>query len=263
MQTSVLLLQVRRLRGDGSCFYRAVTFQLVFQAISTSTQGILLAALQQAQKDITFADAEIVNDFAEPLYALLTKQPATTPDEVVQAFNDYEISNSAVVVRLLLSSIAVKPLITRCCPSSSAWSPRHLSASRKTITCRSSFPTKTTCASWTPRQVCRPWRTFAPTTSRRVIVRPIIWPSRRYLKPSTLASRWRSWISLSLQQAVKVTCRLMSCQRTLSSWRGPRSPLVVQSYFSDLATMIFCCRDLSCASCRKHQLNVVCKETQM
>lgn len=95
-----MLLQVRRLRGDGSCFYRAITFQLVFQAVATSTQGTLLAALQQAQKDITFADAEIVHDFAEPLYALLTKQPPTTPDEVVQAFNDYEISNSAVVVRV-------------------------------------------------------------------------------------------------------------------------------------------------------------------
>lgn len=87
------------MRGDGSCFYRATTFQLVLHACrSPDCATKLVDALKAAQKDILFAEADIVNDFAEPLYDLLEKRPLPNEAELVQAFNDFEISNSSIVV---------------------------------------------------------------------------------------------------------------------------------------------------------------------
>lgn len=79
------------------------------KTVQSATQ--LLDTLKAAQKDILFADAEIVNDFAEPLYALLEKRPLPTEAELVQAFNDSEISNSSIVVRLHIRRLRLSAYI--------------------------------------------------------------------------------------------------------------------------------------------------------
>jgi ubiquitin thioesterase protein OTUB1 len=98
---------IRRLRGDGDCFYRAVAFAFASSAIRQGATDQASARLQSLDAEVgTFFDREIVQDFAEPLQQLLKERPAE--EALLARFNDPEVSNSTVVYLRLLSSAHIR-----------------------------------------------------------------------------------------------------------------------------------------------------------
>lgn len=110
---------LRRLKGDGNCFYRAFSYAYI--------NGI--QHLQDAQKDLvirhidntlellkqTDVDEEIARDFFEPFQKAVTDATSVKRNDyeaqsesLQKTFNDSEASNSIVVYMRLLASAYLK-----------------------------------------------------------------------------------------------------------------------------------------------------------
>lgn len=104
---------VRRLRGDGDCFYRAVSFALISSAVKRGPAACeqLLQRLKITDPQIyAFADKDIVDDFSEPVHNLLgaNETPLLSDGNLLEKFNQDEVSNSAVVYFRLLASAQLR-----------------------------------------------------------------------------------------------------------------------------------------------------------
>ncbi|GAA97286.1 uncharacterized protein L969DRAFT_42269 [Mixia osmundae IAM 14324] len=103
---------LRKLRGDGDCFYRAFAFawleEIATQGGTLAAQALSLIELQLPLLEAAGYDSEIVQDFYEPLRTMLEKL-ATSKSEsheayLLERFNDAETSNSTVVFLRLIAS---------------------------------------------------------------------------------------------------------------------------------------------------------------
>lgn len=111
---------IRRLKGDGNCFYRAFGFAYIHTLLTmndrplhhftTQHLGSTLELLKQAG-----FEEDVVKDFYEPFQKLMAMMHSTDPatpqlDEkkLFEVFNDPEKSNSIVVYLRLLTSAFLK-----------------------------------------------------------------------------------------------------------------------------------------------------------
>lgn len=111
---------IRRLKGDGNCFYRAFGFTYIHTLLTmndrplhhftTQHLGSTLELLKQAG-----FEEDVVKDFYDPFQELMAMMHSTDPatpqlDEkkLLEVFNDPEKSNSIVVYLRLLTSAFLK-----------------------------------------------------------------------------------------------------------------------------------------------------------
>ncbi|TIB33394.1 hypothetical protein E3P84_02181 [Wallemia ichthyophaga] len=104
----------RRIRGDGNCFYRAVSYAFVEKVCSASTADTTKERLQRVTipllSELGF-DSEIMQDFYQPLLTILdnTKDPSIPLNEYLKVtLNDDETSNSIVVFLRYLTSATIR-----------------------------------------------------------------------------------------------------------------------------------------------------------
>ncbi|TIA95546.1 hypothetical protein E3P96_03815 [Wallemia ichthyophaga] len=104
----------RRIRGDGNCFYRAVSYAFVEKVCSASTADTTKERLQRVAipllSELGF-DSEIMQDFYQPLLTILdnTKDPSIPLNEYLKVtLNDDETSNSIVVFLRYLTSATIR-----------------------------------------------------------------------------------------------------------------------------------------------------------
>ncbi|KAL8291502.1 hypothetical protein RQP46_002480 [Phenoliferia psychrophenolica] len=108
---------VRRLRGDGDCFYRAFAFAYVERLLKESPAAAK-TALDKVESLLPLLDQanyakDIYDDFYDPLRVLLTSLSPTstsrpTAASLLTSFNDPETSNSIVVFLRLVTSAYLK-----------------------------------------------------------------------------------------------------------------------------------------------------------
>jgi len=116
-------LGVRRAKGDGDCFYRALAFAYISQLLESSDQDLSVTtalALLESQLDMfkhpDVGFHEIVyEDFYDTFTGLIKSiiqpqpdMPKLTPQRLLEAFNDAETSNSIVVYLRLLTSAEIR-----------------------------------------------------------------------------------------------------------------------------------------------------------
>ena len=107
--------QLRRIRGDGNCFYRALSFAFVELAARKNTSHLAKSHLERVGlpllSELGF-DSDIMQDFYQPLLNILTN---VTDNSL--ALNDYlkvtlnddeEVSNSTVVFLRYLTSATIR-----------------------------------------------------------------------------------------------------------------------------------------------------------
>ncbi|ORY72930.1 peptidase C65 Otubain-domain-containing protein [Leucosporidium creatinivorum] len=105
---------LRRLRGDGDCFYRAFAFSYLERLIPLPPSAAQLA-LAKVESLLPLLDQagfqkDIYDDFYEPLRDLLlalgpdSKLPRPTATSLHASFNDTETSNAIIVFLRLLTS---------------------------------------------------------------------------------------------------------------------------------------------------------------
>ncbi|KAM0786215.1 hypothetical protein ACM66B_007018 [Microbotryomycetes sp. NB124-2] len=109
---------LRRLRGDGDCFYRAFAFGYVERLVPQPPSAAQLA-LAKLESLLPLLDQagfmkDIYEDFYEPLRDLLVAlgpsppRPRPTVSSLHDSFNDPEVSNAIVVFLRLLTSAYLK-----------------------------------------------------------------------------------------------------------------------------------------------------------
>ncbi|WFD44701.1 ubiquitinyl hydrolase 1 [Malassezia psittaci] len=111
---------LRRLKGDGNCFYRALGFAYVYTILTMEDRPLHHFANQHLESTLELLkqskyDEEVVKDFYEPLQELMSDMYSTDPtktpltvDQLVKTFNDPEKSNSIVVYLRMVTSAFLK-----------------------------------------------------------------------------------------------------------------------------------------------------------
>lgn len=111
---------LRRVKGDGDCFYRAFAFAFIYKIMMMKDRPMHHFTVKHVESTLQLLkqagfDEEVVTDFYEPLKNLLNRMYSTDPETkelnehaLVQAMNDPEQSNSIVVYLRLLTSAFLK-----------------------------------------------------------------------------------------------------------------------------------------------------------
>ncbi|WFD29496.1 ubiquitinyl hydrolase 1 [Malassezia sp. CBS 17886] len=111
---------MRKLRGDGNCFYRAFGFAYVQTILSMDDRPLHHFTTQHLESTIEMlkhagTEEEIAREFFEPLRLLMNMIQSTDPTvpslteaKLVEVFNDPEQSNSIVVYLRLVTSAFLK-----------------------------------------------------------------------------------------------------------------------------------------------------------
>lgn len=111
---------IRRLKGDGNCFYRAFGFAYIYTVLSMDDRPLHHFAKQHLDSTLDILkqagyDEEVVKDFYEPLTELMGRihstDPSTPPltdESLVETFNNPEKSNSIVVYLRMITSAFLK-----------------------------------------------------------------------------------------------------------------------------------------------------------
>lgn len=113
-------LGLRRVRGDGNCFYRIFGFTYLLTILKMDDRPLHHFTMKHLESTLELLkqqnfDEDIVKDFYAPFADLMSRMHTTDPDiqvlnekTLVQAFNDPEKSNSIVVYLRLLTSAYLK-----------------------------------------------------------------------------------------------------------------------------------------------------------
>lgn len=117
------IIGLRRMKGDGNCFYRAFGFAYISTVLSMNDRPLHHFASQHLDSTLNLLkqagfEEEVVKDFFEPFRKLMSQiystDPATTPLNeklLIEAFNDPEKSNSIVAYLRMVTSAFLKVCI--------------------------------------------------------------------------------------------------------------------------------------------------------
>ncbi|KAI0060151.1 cysteine proteinase, partial [Artomyces pyxidatus] len=112
---------IRRTRGDGDCFYRSLAFAYIERILTSSDQSLaVMTSISTLEATLPMLDAAgfqkmVYEDFYETLMALIRRigDPDVhgkylTPEVLLEAFQDPEVSNYVVVFLRLLTSAQIR-----------------------------------------------------------------------------------------------------------------------------------------------------------